>query len=124
MAKELNNAVYDAALDKVATCTNLTFCSSQPANYAAIAGVTLAAAVLTAGNGNGDYLIADGDVSGRKLTVGAQTGMVPTGNGTITYAVLDDGSTLLAATTTTSQAVLTSETWDSPAFDIELADPT
>lgn len=124
MAKELHNDVLDAALDKIATCVNLTFCSAQPANYAGIAAVKLAAVVLTAGDGNGDYVIADGDTSGRKITVGAQTSMTPTGNGTVTYAVLDDGVTLLAATTVTSQAVTTSQTWDSPAFDIEIADPS
>jgi len=124
MAKELHNDVYDAALDKIATCTALHFCSTQPANHAGIAAVTLANATLTAGDGNGDYVVADGDTSGRKLTVGAQTGMTPTADGTITSAVLTDGTTLLAATTVTSQAVTTSQTWDSPAFDIELLDPT
>lgn len=123
MAKELHNDVLDAALDKVATCTHLTFCSSQPANYAGIAAVALASATLTAGDGNGDYVIAD-DTSGRKLTVGAQTGMTPSANGTVTYAVLDDGTTLLAATTVTSQAVTTSQTWNSPAFKIAIADPS
>lgn len=123
MAKELHNDVLDAALDKVATCTHLTFCSSQPANYAGISAVALASATLTAGDGNGDYVIAD-DTSGRKLTVGAQTGMTPSANGTVTYAVLDDGTTLLAATTVTSQAVTTSQTWNSPAFKIAIADPS
>ena len=123
MAKALDNAALDAALAKIATSTHLTFCSTQPANYAAISGVALAAATLTAGDGNGDYVIAD-DTSGRKLTVGAQTGMTPSANGTITYAVLDDGTTLLAATTVTSQAVTTSQTWNSPAFKVSIADPT
>lgn len=123
MAKELHNDVFDAALDKIATCTHLNFCSTQPGDYAAISGVTLANSTLTAGDGNGDYTVADGDASGRKLIVLAQTGMTPTGNGTVTYAVLDDGTTLLAATTVTSQAVTTSQTWDSPAFDIEITDP-
>lgn len=123
MAKELHNDVLDAALDKIATCTHLTFCSSQPANYAGIAAVALASATLTAGDGNGDYTVAD-DTSGRKVTVAAQTGMTPSANGTVTYAVLDDGTTLLAATTVTSQAVTTSQTWNSPQFKISIADPS
>ncbi len=123
MAKEFHNDVLDAALDKIATCTHLTFCSSQPANYAGIAAVTLAASTLTAGDGNGDYVVAD-DTSGRKVTIGAQTGMTPSANGTVTYAVLDDGSTLLAATTVTSQAVTTAQTWNSPAFKMAIADPS
>lgn len=123
MAKELANAVLDAALAKIATCTKLTFCSTQPANYAGIAAVKLAEVTLTAGDGNGDYVIAD-DTSGRKVTIQAQTGIVPSANGTVTYAVLDDGSTLLAATTVTSQAVTTAQTWNSPAFKIGISDPT
>ena len=123
MAKVLHDDVLDAALDKVATCTHLTFCSSQPANYAGISAVALATVTLTAGDGQGDYVVAD-DTSGRKLTVGEQTGMTPSANGTVTYAVLDDGTTLLAATTVTSQAVTTSQTWNSPAFKIAIADPS
>jgi hypothetical protein len=123
MAKEFHDDVLDAALDKVATCTHLTFCSSQPANYAGISAVALATVTLTAGDGQGDYVVAD-DTSGRKLTVGAQTGMTPSGNGTVTYAVLDDGTTLLAATTVTSQAVTTAQTWNSPAFKLAIADPS
>lgn len=122
MAKVLADAVLDAALAKVATSTHLTFCSSQPANYAGIAAVKLASATLTAGDGNGDYVIED-NTSGRKVTIGAQTGMTPSANGTVTYAVLDDGTTLLAATTVTSQAVTTSQTWNSPAFKIGISDP-
>ena len=124
MAKELHNDVFDAALDKIATCTKLSFCSAQPANFAGIAAVKLVDVTLTAGDGGGDYVVADGDASGRKVTVGAQTSMTPSGNGTVLWAVLDDATTLLAATTVTSQAVLTSQTWDSPAFDIEITDPT
>jgi len=123
MAKELHNDVLDAALDKVATCVTLTFCSTQPANYAGIAAVALAESTLTAGDGNGDYVVAD-DTSGRKVTVGAQTAMTPSADGTVTYAVLDDGTTLLAATTVTSQAVTTAQTWNSPAFKIGIADPS
>lgn len=123
MAKVLADAVLDAATAKVATCTHLTFCSSQPAAYANIAGVALISATLTAGLGNGSYTAAD-DASGRKVTIAAQTGMTPSGNGTVTYAVLDDGATLLAATTVTSQAVTTAQTWNSPAFKIAIADPT
>jgi hypothetical protein len=124
MAKELHNDVIDAALAEVATCVTLTFCSTQPANYAGIAAVALAAVTLTAGDGNGDYVIADGDTSGRKVTVGAQVDMTPSANGTVTYAVLDDGVTLLAATSVTPQAVTTAQTWNAPSFDIEIQDPS
>ena len=123
MSKELHNDVFDAALAEIATSVTLTFCSAQPANKAGIAAVALVEATLTPGDGNGDYVIAD-DTSGRKLTVGVQEDMTPSANGTVLWAVLDDGTTLLAATSVTSQAVLTTQTWNSPAFKIGLADPT
>lgn len=123
MAKELHNDVFDAALAEIATCVTLTFCSAQPANKAGIAAVALVSVTLTPGDGNGDYVIAD-DTSGRKLTVGVQSAMTPSADGTVLWAVLDDGTTLLAATSVTSQAVLTTQTWNSPAFEIGLADPT
>lgn len=124
MPKFCADAVQDAALAKIATSINLTFCSAQPANKAGIAAVALAAAVLTAGNGNGDYVISDGDVSGRKLRTLAQTEMTPSANGTIAYAAWDDGTTLLYGTTVTNQAVTMAQTWDSPDIDIEYTDPT
>jgi hypothetical protein len=124
MAKAIHNDVYDAALDKIATSTRITFTSAEPANYAGIAAVALIDVTTTAGDGNGDFTIADGDASGRKLTVAAQSGMAVDTSGTVTHACLDDGTTLLAVTTVTSQAVTTGQTWDSPAFDIELADPS
>lgn len=125
MAKMLDDSVFDAAIDKIATCTHINFCSAAPANYAGIAAVSLANKTVTAGIGNGCYTKANGDTSGRKITVAAQTGMTPTGNGTIVYVAFDDGVTMLAGDTVTSQAVTTSQTWNSPQFDlIEFTDPT
>jgi hypothetical protein len=116
MAKWVADAAFDAGLAKIATGTRLTFTSAQPANFAGIAAVLLASVAVTAGDGNGDFVIADGPVSGRKLTVGAQPGLVPSANGTINYACVDDGSILLSVTTVTAQAVTTAQEWDAPAF--------
>ena len=124
MAKELHNDVYDAALDKIATCTHCVVCSTQPANYAGIAAVTLATVTLTAGDGNGDWTVADGDASGRKVTMAQQASISITQSGTATYVVWDDGTTLLAATTCTSQVLTSGGTVTVPAVDMEFADPT
>jgi len=123
MAKKFDDSVFDAALNLIKNnATTLVFCSAEPANYAGIAAVALASVTgLTSGSFTGP---ADGDTSGRKLTVNAQTGIVPSSDGTIVYAVLHDGSTLIAGTSVTSQAVTTLQTWASPAWDIEIADPT
>ena len=123
MAKKLDNSVFDAALDQVATSVNLNFCSAEPTDYSDIAGKSLVSTTLTAGDGNGDYTVAD-DTSGRKVTVAAQSDMTPSANGTVVYATLDDGTTLLAGTTVTSQDVTTDQTWNSPEFKIGIADPS
>ena len=124
MAKFTADDVLDAACAKVATCTRMVVTSGQPANFAGIAAVALADVTLTAGNGNGDYTIANGDTSGRKVTVAAQAGVTIDSSGTATHVCLDDGSTLLAVTTCTSQSLTAGGTVDVPAFDLEFADPT
>lgn len=124
MAKAIVDAVFDAACTKIATGTRLVVCSGQPANFAGIAAVALADVTLTAGDGNGDYVIADGSTSGRKVTIGAQTGVTIDSSGTATHVSLDDGAILLIVTTCTSQALTAAGTVDVPAFKVEFADPT
>jgi len=118
MAKKIDDSVLDAALDKIATGTHLVFCSAEPANYAGISAVTLASVTID----SGDYTKAN-DTSGRKITVAAQTGITPSANGTVTHAVIDDGTTLLACSTTTSQAVVTTDTIDTAAIVFNVKDP-
>ena len=122
MAKRLDDTVLDAALNIIKNGgTNVVFCSSDPVNYAGIAAVAL---VTKTGLTSSNYTGPADDTSGRKLTVNAITGMTPSENGTVTYVVVTNGSSILyAGTTVTSQAVTTAQTWDSPAFKIAIADP-
>lgn len=124
MAKFTHDDVLDAALAEVATATRMVVASGQPANFAGIAAVALADVVLTAGAGNGDYTLANGDVSGRKLTVAAQNAVPVDSTGTATHVCLDDGTTLLQVTTCTSQVLTAGNTVNVPAYDIEFADVT
>lgn len=124
MAKFTADSVLDAACAKVATATRQTVCSGQPANFAGIAAVLLASVAMTPGDGNGDYVIANGDVSGRKVTVGAQNAVSVTGSGNGTHVCLDDGTTLLQVTTCTSQALTAGNTVNVPAYDVEFLDVT
>lgn len=124
MAKFTADEVLDAALAKVATCTRMVITSGQPADFSQIAGVALADVTLTAGIGNGDYTSGNGDVSGRKLTVLAQSGIPVDSTGTATHVCLDDGVLLLQVTTCTSQALTAGNTVNVPAYDIEFADVT
>lgn len=123
MAKAIPDAVLDVLLDEIATGTRMVVCSGQPANFAGIAAVALADVTLTAGDGNGDYTIANGDVSGRKLTVGQQSSVEIDATGDATHVSIDDGTNLLAVTTCTTQSLTDGGTVTIPAFDIEVSDP-
>lgn len=124
MAKTVNNDVLDAALDEIALATRLDVCSQEPTTRTqATSTYTLGNVTLTAGAGNGDYTIADGDVNGRKLTVAAQTIASASGSGNGTHIALCDGTRLLYVTTMTSQSITTGNEISVGAWDIELADP-
>lgn len=124
MAKFVADSVLDAGLAKIATATRMVACSTQPANFAGIAAVALADVTMTAGAGNGDYVLANGDTSGRKLTVQAQSAVPVDANGTFAHVAFDDGAELLYVTTGTSQVLTAGNTCNFPAFDIEIADPS
>ncbi len=122
MAKMIADSVLDAALAKIATSTHVNVTSSLPANYAAIAGVSLAAKTIVAGDGNGDWTIAAG--AQRKVTETQESAISITSSGTATNVVNDDGTTLLGGTTCTSQALTSGGTVTIPAFKYEFAAPT
>ena len=119
MAKQVADAVLDAALTEIATSTTQTVCSAEPANYAGIAAVTLAA-VTVAG---ADFTIADGTTSGRKTTVAEQAGVSITASGDADHTVLDDGITMLYGTTAPTQTLTSGGTVTVAAWAVELQDP-
>ena len=125
MAKATPDAVLDVMLTDIALSSILHVCSAQPANYAGIAAVSLADVVLTPGDGNGDFAIAD-HTSGRKLTVAVQTAVDIDVSGTATHVVLavTASSTLKQVTTCTLQALVDTGTVTVPAYIISVADPT
>lgn len=114
--------VLDAALDGIAACNVQHLCSSQPANYAGIAAVSLGSVSMTPVT---DYTKATGDVSGRKVTVAAKSGVSVTASGTVTHLVLalTTDSTLRFVTTCTSQAVTAGGTVNIPAWSDEIQAP-
>ncbi len=125
MAKWQNDLMLDAALGYVDDCTVLTVCSAQPTTYAeATTTYKLADVVMTAGAGNGDYTLANGDVSGRKLTVVQQSAVPIDTSGTATHVALSisGSSTLVYVTTCTSQSLTSGGTVTVPNWDIEIAD--
>lgn len=128
MAKSVHDDVLDAALEYIAdNANNVVLCSAEPANFAGVAAVALGTIPVTAGAGNGDFTLADGDTSGRKLTVAAQS---ESGGGDVTgtpnhYAITDtDNSKLLYVTTASGDDVASGGDISITAFDIEIADPS
>ena len=118
MAKFQIDAMLDAALAYISSnATEVYVCTSQPATRAAAISASLIAAATPGFTGP-----ADGDVSGRKLTVNQLTDQAITGSGTATHVALCSGTTLLYVTTTTSQALTSGGTVTIPAWDIEIAD--
>lgn len=123
MSKVVHDDVLDAALDKTATCVMMRVCSGNPADRAEAITNTLANVVLTAGDGNGDFTIADGDTSGRKVTVAQQADISVSATGTAAVVTLDDGTDMLLKTDLSSTLALTSGgTVTVNAFDQEIAD--
>lgn len=125
MAKTVHNDVLDAALAEIATCTRLDICATAPTTFTeATSTNTLGNVTLTAGDGNGDYTIAEGDTNGRKVTVAQQTIASASGTGTADHVALTDGVDLLYVTSCTSQSITSGNEVTVNAFDIEIADPT
>lgn len=120
MGKSIADAVLDAASDKIATATRQMVCSGEPANFAGIAAVALADKTIS----SSDFTKANGDTSGRKVTVAQQSNVPIDSSGTATHISYDDGSLLLAVTTCTSQALTAGGTVTIPAHKFEFADPT
>lgn len=104
MAKLLPDATIDDMLAIIAdNCTRVDVCSTQPTTYAqATSTYTLGNYTLTAGDGNGDWVIADGDTSGRKLTLQAQSGNNASADGTAGHLAFTDGTSRLYYVTTVS----------------------
>lgn len=124
MAKSVHNDVLDAALNYLSTNgTRMDICALEPTTYTEATSTNSLGNTTLAG---GDYTVADGDTSGRKVTVAAQAGVSITADGSADHIAITNGTdTLLYVTTLpTSQSVTNGNTADIGAWDIEIADPT
>lgn len=123
MAKQAPDATIDAMFDYIDQCNIMHICSAEPANYAGIAAVSLASVALVPDT---DFTKANGDTSGRKVTIAAKTGVTVTTTGTATHIAIarSTDSTLRYVTTCTSQALTSGNTANVPAWKIEVADPS
>ena len=121
MGASVHNDILDAAFDVVDQSNLMIACSAEPTTRAeAVTTYALADVAMTV---NPDYTKADGDTSGRKVTVAAKSSVTVDTTGTATHVALVDGTRLLYVTTCTSQALTAANTVNFPAWDIEIADP-
>jgi len=122
MAKWCASSVIDGALNVLATATGEVVCSAQPANRTeAVTTYGLTAVATLAG---GDFTLAAGDTSGRKVTIAQKTGVSVTANGTATHVALVDATNLLYVTTCTSQALTSGNTATINSWKVEINAPT
>lgn len=119
----LSDSVLDAGLQwLIDNCTRVDICSQEPANY------TEATSTYTLGNKTGLTVgsQANGDTSGRKVTVPAITDGSVTGTGTASHQALSKptATTELGAaqSLSSSQAVTSGNTFGLSAWDIEIPD--
>ena len=114
-----NDAVFEAALDKLATATSMMACSSEPADHAAIAAVTLATATLAPG----DFTNGDRTGGGMEVTIDPKTVAIASG-GTFNYVAYTDGTTLLHTKDGTPQALVFGGDVTFPSTTIGFTDPS
>src|SRR5688572_13293500 len=108
MARKVADSVLDAALDKIAEATSMIALNGEPADRAAALSGALATATLN----SGDFTNANGDSSGRKVTIAAQAGVEVTATGDANHIALIDGSELLYVTVCTEQTLTDGNTVD------------
>ncbi len=123
MGKLVGNDVLDGALNVIRNSGNLmVVLPSEPASFAAAQAAKLAEVSMS----SGDFTLADGDTSGRKVTVAAKSGISVGASGTATHiGILDtSGSRLLYVTTCASQVLSTGGAVSLAAWAIEIRDPS
>jgi hypothetical protein len=113
--------VLDGALNVVKTATRMVALNGQPATYAAADSGRLSEAALT----TADYTLAAGDISGRKVTIAAKSGLSVIAAGTADHIALLDpvSSTLLYVTTCPAQALVAGGTVSLASWQIEINQP-
>lgn len=133
MAKSISHAALDSAFEYIASrADTLVLCSGAPETAreavtpATSGGRMLCTSTLIAGLGSGDFTVADGLVSGRRLIVSAQEGLAVTASGVADHlAVVNsaDDEVLLVAALTEVQTLTAGSVISLNSFSDEIADP-
>ena len=119
--KYIPDAAMDAALDYVAGANELHVCAGSPDDYADVAAHSLGSVAID----SGDFFKANGDTSGRKLTLASQTVSITADGNADHYVLVKTGdSTIRGITTGTSTAVTNGQTKITGMLDFwEIRDP-
>jgi len=125
MVRKVNDSALDAHLNWIKDNTEAMWIISQASaasNYDSCKNRKLASATVASTL----FTLADGDVSGRKTTVGVASGVVVVADGTATHVALVDvsASSLTYITECSAQVLASGNTLTTTAWDIETRDPT
>ena len=124
MARSTSDTVLDQPGDYLKNnVTKMIATAGEPTNYTdATSNKNLADVAM----GSTDFTKADGDISGRKVTVAPKSGVTIGSSGDADHvALVDDNATeLLYVTTATTQTLTAGNTMTFQSFDIEFRDPS
>jgi len=111
--------IANAGLAVVGSATELRVCSAAPTDLATAISLTLATVTLV----GGDFVIANGNTSGRKTTRAAKSALPVTTTGTGTHIVTTDATRLITEAAAVTPVALTSGgTVDVGAADYTITD--
>ena len=124
MAKFANSVFIDGAFNYIKNSADVityTLCSTQPTTrLEAVTTFMLASTTLVKAT---DITLANGDTSGRKMTISAKTGIAVSTSGSGQHVAICDATNLLFVTTTNTQAVSSGGTVDIGSWKDEIAAP-
>ena len=126
MGTTTDDSVFIAALDVIATCTEMYACATEPTSRAdAVSKSLTVVEVMTPGDGNGDFTISSviGGAGGMEVEVAAKTGVVIDGDGDFDHVAYCTATTLLHVKTGTPQTLTSGGTVNFPITTIVFEDP-
>lgn len=119
MPKFAHSDVFDKGLNEVKNNANAQhLCSAYPNSRAEVLTYSLANVPMV----SGDFSLANGDVSGRKVTMAQKSGTVAA-NGSAIYSAVIDGTRVLLVTSASPQTLALGNPVTFPAWDYEMRQP-
>ena len=120
MSNLISSALHDGGLNQWSVNNAIHICSGDPADRAAVITNSLGSYALT----GGDFTIANGTVSGRRVDVAAQSGSTATASGSAAVMCLIDATTLhYKRDLSNPQSVTSGNPLDIATFGYEIRDP-